>query len=141
MSDTPISRTTLTAELQIQFKYTIIHGTDPSRKSAEQKAFTKSLNLQGLIFESPRMEADGYHLSFTETTYGRNCLEMKLDLGKRFGTVEVIGQVEWYERRTTLHGISFIVGVNFVDIQADALSVLREFLQQSRGMPTPKRTY
>lgn len=133
MSRTPL----LTADLQIPFKYTIIHGTDPSKKSAQQKGITKSLNLQGLIFEAPSMEAEGYHLSFTETTYGRNSLEITLDLGKRFGVIEVIGQVEWYERRTTVMGTSFIVGVNFIDVQADALAVLREFLQQSRG--TAKR--
>jgi len=134
MSDKPIPRTPLlTADLQIPFKYTIIHGTDPSRKSAQKKGVTKSLNLQGLIFESSTMEADGFHLSFTETTYGRNSMEIILDLGKRYGAIEVIGQVEWYERRSTLMGTQFIVGVNFIDVPADALTVLREFLQQSRG--------
>lgn len=123
-----------TWDIQIPFKYIVIHGTDPSRRSSQQKAVTKSLNLQGLIFESPKMEVEGFHLSFTETTYGRNSLEISLDLGKRFGTIEVMGQVEWYERRTSYGGHAFIVGIGFIDVQADALAVLRDFLQQNRAL-------
>lgn len=138
MSDKPIPRTPLLmAELQVPFKYTIIHGADPARKSSQQKAFTKSLNLQGLIFEAPSVEQGGFHISFTETTYGRNSLEISLDLGKRFGIIEAIGQVEWYERRSTVFGTTFIIGVNFIDVQTDAMTVLREFLQQNRG-PTSR---
>jgi hypothetical protein len=120
-----------TAEIQIPFTFTIIHGIDPSRRSNEYKAKTRSLNLMGLVFEAPEMERDGFHLSFTDTTYGRNSLEIVLDLGKRFQSVEVIGQVEWYERRSTTAGHAFIVGVGFIDVPADALQILREYLQQA----------
>jgi hypothetical protein len=139
MSDKPIPRTPLLmAELQVPFKYTIIHGADPSRKSPQQKSVTKSLNLQGLIFEAPTVEQGGFHISFTETTYGRNSLEITMDLGRRYGTIEAVGQVEWYERRSTVFGTSFIIGVNFIDVQTDALAVLREFLQHNRGPAVEK---
>jgi hypothetical protein len=76
---------------------------------------------------------DGLHLSFTEQSFGRNFLEVSLELGstgkKKFQPVELIGQVEWYERRSTVAGHAFIVGVGFVDPQADAMIILREFLQ------------
>jgi hypothetical protein len=134
MSDKPIPRTPLLmADLQVPFKYTVIHGADPGRKSAQQRAVTKSLNLQGLIFESPTVEIAGFHISFTETTYGRNSLEISMDLGRRYGAIEAIGQVEWYERRSTVFGTTFIIGVTFIDVQADAMALLREFLQHSRG--------
>jgi len=123
----------LTAEVQVPFKYTIIHGGTPSRRSAEQKARTRSLNLTGLVFETVEMEQDGLHLSFTDSTYGRNSLEITLDLGKKFRTVELLAQVEWYERRATAMGYAFIVGVGFIDVAADALSVLRDYLQQARA--------
>jgi hypothetical protein len=121
------------ADLQVPFKYTIIHGADPARRSPQQKGVTKSLNLQGLIFESPSVEIGGFHISFTETTYGRNSMEILMDLGRRYGTIEAIGQVEWYERRSTVFGTSFIIGVTFIDVQADAMTLLREFLQHNRG--------
>lgn len=124
----------LTAEIQVPFKYTIIHGGTPSRRSSEQKARTRSLNLMGLVFESPEMEKDGLHLSFTDSTYGRNSLEIMLDLGKKFRTIELVGQVEWYERRSTAMGHAFIIGVGFIDVAADVLSVLRDYLQQTRGL-------
>jgi hypothetical protein len=123
-----------TAEIQVPFTFTIIHGTDPSRRSNEYKAITRSLNLMGLVFEVPEMEKDGYHLSFTDTTYGRNSLEMILDLGKKFQNVEVMGQVEWYERRSTTSGHAFTVGVGFIDVPADSQQVLREYLQQAHGL-------
>jgi hypothetical protein len=135
----PRGTAVLTAEVQIPFKYVVIHGTDPSRRSAEQKSFTKTLNLMGLTFDSPRMEVDGFHLSFTESAYGRNALEMVLDLGKRFGSIELLGQVDWYERRNTLTSHSFIVGVGFIDVQADALDLLRDFLYQVRTGPSELR--
>jgi|WetSurMetagenome_2_1015567.scaffolds.fasta_scaffold490294_2 hypothetical protein len=120
----------MTAEVQVPFKFTIIHGGDPSLRSSPQKAMTRSLNLMGLVFECQAMDADGFHLSFTESAYGRNSLEITLDLGKKFGEVELLGQVEWYERRSTAIGFNFIVGVSFVDVQADELTALRDFLQQ-----------
>jgi hypothetical protein len=121
------------AEIQIPFKYVIVHGTDPSKKSNQQKAVTKSINLMGLVFETDKMEIEGFHLSFTEVTYGRNSLVIFLDLGKRFGPIEIVGQVDWYEKRVTHLGSSFIVGIGFIDVQADATNVLREFLIQNRG--------
>ncbi|MBI4963888.1 MAG: hypothetical protein HY913_11480 [Desulfomonile tiedjei] len=136
MSDRTKSRppAVLTAEVQVPFKYAIVHGGSPSRRSAEQKAQTRSLNLMGLVFETSDMEKDGLHLSFADSTYGRNSLEIKLDLGKKFRTVEVVGQVEWYERRSTAMGHAFIVGVGFLDVAADVLSLLRDYLQQVRGL-------
>jgi len=124
----------LAAEVQVPFKYTIIHGGSPSRRSAEQKARTRSLNLVGLVFETTEMEKDELHLSFTDSSYGRNSLEITLDLGKKFKTVELVGQVEWYERRSTAVGHAFIVGVGFIDVAADVLSLLRDYLQQARGL-------
>jgi len=79
------------------------------------------------------MDQSGFHLSFTESSYGRNSLEIILDLGKKFGEIEVLGQVDWYEKRSTPVGDCFIVGVGFVDVQADEISALREFLQQIKG--------
>jgi hypothetical protein len=88
----------------------------------------------GLVFESQEMEKEGLHLSFTDSTYGRNSLEITLDLGKKFRNLELVGQVEWYERRSTAMGHAFIIGVGFIDVAPDVLSVLREYLQQTRGL-------
>jgi len=122
--------TAMTADVQVPFKYAIIHGGDPSRRSAVQKARTRSLSLMGLVFETTVMTADGFHLSFTESSYGRNSLEIRLDLGKKIGEVEIFGQVEWYERRATAAGHCFIVGVGFVDLPADSQALLRDYLKQ-----------
>jgi hypothetical protein len=122
------------AEVQVPFKYTVIHGEDPSRRSPQYKAVTRSLNLNGLIFETQKIESDGFHLSFTSGTFARNFLEIALDLGKRFSNVEVLGQVEFYERRSTIVGHAFLVGVNFVDVSAEALGALRDFLQQTQAL-------
>lgn len=121
----------MTAEVQVPFRYRIVHGHDPSRKSAEQKALTRSLNLAGLVFESKDMVKEGFHLSFTEDSFGRNSLEIALDLGKKFRVIEVLGEVECYELRSTASGETFIVGITFMDIQADDLALLREFLAQT----------
>jgi len=124
----------MTVEVQLPFTYTVIHGGDPSLRSSLQKAKTRSLNLVGLVFESPSMEVGGFHLSFTESAYGRNSLEITLDLGKKLGSVELLGQVEWYERRATLIGHSFMVGIAFIDVQADELTALREYLVQMHAL-------
>lgn len=122
-----------TVDVRLPFRYTIVHGSDPSLRSVELRATTTSLNLAGLSFETDSMDQAGFHLSFTESTFGRNSLEMKLDLGKKLGEIEVLGQVEWYERRLTPMGHSFIVGVSFIDIQADELAALRELLRQAQS--------
>ena len=136
MSDLPSSRVyaIMTAEVNIPFKFTVIHGGDPSLRSARQKATTRSINLTGLVFECQSMEADGFHLSFTESAYGRNSLEISLDLGKKFGEIELLGQVEWYERRAKAIGYNFVVGVSFIDVQADELTALRDFIQQAQAL-------
>jgi hypothetical protein len=129
-----LTYSTIAAEVQVPFKYTVIHGEDPSRRSPLYKAVTRSLNLNGLIFETQKMEFDGFHLSFTSGTFARNFLEIALDLGKRFSNVEVLGQVEFYERRSTIVGHAFLVGVNFVDVSVEALAALRDFLKQTQAL-------
>lgn len=129
-----LMHSTIAAEVQVPFKYTVIHGEHPSRRSPQYKSVTRSLSLNGLIFETQKMEADGFHLSFTGGTFGRNFLEIALDLGKRFGTIEVLGQVEWYERRSTIIGHAFLVGVGLVDVDVEALTALRDFLQQTQAL-------
>lgn len=91
------------------------------------------MNLMVLSFETPRIEVEDFHLSFTEASYGRNSLEIVLDLGKRLGEVDLLGQVEWYESRQTPAGQYFIVGVGFIDVQADVMAAMREFLRQAQG--------
>lgn len=135
MSDKPRRRIAahMTADVHVPFRYRIVHGRDPSRKSSEQTARTKSLNLVGLSFETPHIEVEDFHLSFTEASYGRNSLEIVLDLGKRLGEVDLLGQVEWYESRQTQAGQYFIVGVGFIDVQADVMAAMREFLKHAQG--------
>jgi hypothetical protein len=126
----------MTADITVPFRYSIIHGLDPGKKSPEQKAVTKALNMVGLIFGVDKMEKDGFHLSFTENSYSRNILEISLDLGAKSRNLELLGQVDWYERRLTSEGNNFMVGVSFVDPPADALEILKEFLRSS---PEPYR--
>lgn len=123
-----------TADVRVPFRYTIVHGGDPSLRSREQRATTASLNLMGLSFETDSMDQDGFHLSFTESTFGRNSLEITMDLGKKLGEIEILGQVEWYERQATITGHNFIVGVSFVDVQADELAALRKYLRQAQSL-------
>jgi hypothetical protein len=124
---------TAAADVQVPFKFRIIHGQDPSRKSGEQKAVTRALTLGGLVFESKEMVRDGLHLSFTESSFGRNTMEITLDLGKKFRAIEILGEVDCYElRSSSAAGETFLVGISFTDIQADDLAVLREFLGETR---------
>jgi hypothetical protein len=119
----------VTADIQLPFSFTVMLGEDPSRRSQPQKAVTRSLSLMGLVFQWPSMEAGGFHLSFTPGSFSQNLLEVTLDLGKKFPPIEVLGQVDWYEKRSTARGHSFLIGVSFIDLQPDALVVLRQFLQ------------
>ncbi|MEW6347935.1 MAG: hypothetical protein AB1646_02640 [Thermodesulfobacteriota bacterium] len=123
----------LTAEIQIPFEFRVIDGRDPSRCSSTHKAFTKSINLSGLVFRSPKMTVDSLHLSFADAAYGRNVLEIVLSLGGRFERVQLLGQVEWYEKHSTAHEDSFMVGIGFVDMQADAGATLRDFLHSIKA--------
>jgi hypothetical protein len=123
----------LATDIHVPFTYRIVHGRDMSRKSTVQHAKTRSMNLMGLTFDTPIIDPDSFHLSFTEGSYGRNSLEIILDLGKKIGYVEVLGQVEWYESRSSPQGHYFIVGVGFIDVQADAMASMREFLRHVQG--------
>ncbi len=129
MTDKTRPPANITADVQVPFSFTVMLGEDPSRRSKPIKTFTRSLSLMGLVFEFPSMEVEGFHLSFTPTSSFQNLLEMTLDLGKKFQPIEVLGQVDWYEKRSTMKGHSFLVGVSFIDLQPDALVILRQFLQ------------
>ncbi len=122
----------LTADVKVPFTYTVISGSDPLRRSSGQKAFTRTLNLVGFVFDTTAMECDGLHISISEGSYARNSLEIQMDLGTGFAVLELLGQVEWYERRSSVMGDTYIVGVSFVDIAADALGVIRDFLQRAQ---------
>lgn len=129
MTDQTRPPANVTADIQVPFSFRIVHGDDPSRRSEPQKAVTRSLSLMSLVFESPSMEVGGFHLSFTPMSFAQNLLEITLDLGKKFQPIEALGQVDWYEKRSTIQGHMFLVGINFVDLQPDALVILRQFLQ------------
>jgi hypothetical protein len=88
--------------------------------------------LKGLIFETPAMVVENFHLSFTESSFKRNSLDISLDLGKRHPKVDLRGQVEWYEKRVSGGVEMFIVSVAFLDPSADDLDTLRQFIQGSR---------
>lgn len=122
------------ADVKLPFTFVVVHGSDPTRRSVEQKAYTRTLQLQGMVFEVSDIEVDGFHISFTESSFGRNYLEIVLDVGKRWPSVPLTGQVEWYERRATPQGYIFMIGISFVDIQADAQAVLREYLKSVYGL-------
>jgi hypothetical protein len=124
-------RALLGHDIQVPFSYSVIDGEDPSRRSREITAKTRQLSLNGLIFDTEEMDVgDGFHLSFADSGRGRNFMEIIIQLGRQFSDIEVLGQVEWYEKRTTAREQSFIVRVDFVDVSADALAMLREFLHQ-----------
>lgn len=123
-----------TTNAQTPFKFRIVHGADPTRKSEEHKAFTRTLSLAGLIFETPVVELDGLHLSFTEASFGRNFMEINLDLGRKLEPIQVIGQVEWYESRPGIRENMFIVGVTFLEIQPDAMALLRQYIKMAGGI-------
>jgi hypothetical protein len=129
MTDQTRPPANVTADIQVSFSFRVVHGDDPSRRSEPHKTVTRSLSLMSLVFESPSMEVGGFHLSFTPMSFAQNLLEITLDLGKKFKPIEVLGQVDWYEKRSTIQGHTFLVGVNFVDLQPDALVILRQFLQ------------
>jgi|GEM_PF-1300886 len=114
------------ADVRVPFKFTVIHGDDPARRSDQHSAITRSLSLTGLILDTPKMVWDGFHLSFTEYSFARNSLELVLDLGKHFGTVDCLAQVEWYERQTA---DVFSVGVEFSEMHADARNVIKRFIE------------
>jgi hypothetical protein len=132
MSDIKSGRSTAvtSVSLPVPFRFRVVHGMESSRKSTEQRAVTRQLSLSGLIFEIPVVEVDGMHISFTEASFGRNFMEITLDLGKKTDPIEILGQVEWYESRYTPRGDIFIVGVSFVDIPADAIALLRGFIRR-----------
>jgi hypothetical protein len=123
-----------TIDTQTPFRFRIVHGADPTRKSEEYKAVTRTLSLGGLIFETPVVERDGLHISFTEASFGRNFLEIFLDLGRKLPSIQVIGQVEWYESRPAIRENVFVVGVTFVEIQPDAVALLRQHLRIATGL-------
>lgn len=130
-----VRQTAITAEVKIPFSFRVIHGDTPSKRSNEHRSTTRSLNITGLVFESATIVVDGFHLSFTESSFGRNSLEIKLDLGTNFGLIEALGQVEYYEKRVTGGREVFLVGVEFIDMPADAQQTLREYLSLRRQPP------
>jgi hypothetical protein len=136
MTDTKSGRVSsiASADTPVAFRFRVVHGTDQSRKSTEHKAFTRSLSLSGLIFEITTVDVDGLHISFTEASFGRNYLEIILDPGGKLPPIELLGQVEWYESRFTPRGDIFIVGVTFVDTQADAVALLRSLIRHVSPM-------
>ena len=74
----------VTADIQVPFSFTVMLGEDPSRRSQPQKTVTRSLSLMGLVFESPSMEAGGFHSVIHADELRQNLLEITLDLGKKF---------------------------------------------------------
>jgi hypothetical protein len=127
-------RESASRDVRVDFSFVIVDGEDPSKRSAPQKGVTRTLGLTGMVFEPETMEMDGFHLSFAASGFGRNSLDITLELGKKYGSIEIFGEVEWYEKRVTQSREVFIVGVGFADIQADSMTVFRDYLRQT-GLP------
>lgn len=117
--------------IRVPFKFTIVHADDPDLTSGPHKAMTRDLTTSGLIFHARSMVMGGLHLSFTEASFSRNLMEISLELARRAKPIELLGQVEWYERRA---GEDFIVGVSFLDLSGETFEILREFVYRSRHL-------
>jgi hypothetical protein len=112
------------AKLPVKFR--IVREGNETRMSEPVEGTLRDVSETGVALETTSIVVDGLHISYDHVPANKNrvYLQWSFPGGK---SIKAVGETVWYERIAAGESL-FVVGLRFMEITAQDLSALKEFL-------------
>lgn len=113
----------------LTLRYKVVSGWDKNKASKVVLGIVENISMDGLCLKTNTLEIDGLHVSFDDTPLVRNKLRIELDLPNSRNTINIDGEVEWYEKEHGKNRDFYNVGVSFVKLKDEDRKTLKEYIK------------
>jgi hypothetical protein len=113
----------------LTLRYKVVSGWDKNKASRFVLGIVQNISPDGLCLRTNTLEIDGLHISFDDTPLVRNKLRIELDLPSSRNTINLEGEVEWYEKEPGKNRDFYNVGVSFVKLKDEDRKTLKEYIK------------
>jgi hypothetical protein len=120
----------LRLEAPLQVTLTIIaEDRVPGGVSRPISVKSRNISEQGVCIETRQIEIDGVHMLSGSPGAQKNRLDMAIELYGIEKTIQVIGEVCWYDLLPESENFMFQVGIVFLDMDSQDKDLLKSFLK------------
>ena len=118
----------LRLELPLQVTLTIISDEPAAGGPKPIRVKSRNISEQGICIETRKIEIDGVHMLSGSPGAQKNRIDMVIDLYGIEKTIQVTGEVCWYDLSPESENFMFQVGIVFLNIDAEKKALLKSFL-------------
>jgi len=122
----------LRLELPLQVTLTIISDEPAATGPKPIRVKSRNISEQGICIETRHVEIDGVHMLSGSPGAQRNRLDLAIDLYGIEKTIQVTGEVCWYDLSPESDNFMFQVGIVFLDISREDKDLLKNFLKNNQ---------
>jgi hypothetical protein len=118
----------------LKFSYVVVSGIDRKVCSKTRLAQTEDISLGGLRFETKEIIVDGLHMSFDKASRAsegppiRNRLVLQFQAPGFSDSIEVSGEVAWYEVAEEGPEPTYAVGIEFVNVSPENREAIKSLV-------------
>jgi len=120
----------LRLEAPLQVRLTIISEEQVPGGPRTIEVKSRNLSEQGICIETRQIEVDGVHMLSGSPGAQKNRLDMAIELYDIEKTIQVTGEVCWYDLLPESENFMFQVGIVFLDIKPQDKDQLKNFLKK-----------
>ena len=122
-------------KIPIKTKFRIIAGENPTETSTESRGIINNISLNGLCLEAGLVQIGGFHISHDSSMTKKNRLRLKLQLpqkeSKSSDTINVLGEVVWYDKTDLNSQHPYRIGVQILEISKEDKSKLETLINNN----------
>jgi len=93
--------------------------------SKTSQAKTKSISVNGVCLRTNKVQVDGLHICSSISGITKNKLKLEIDLPYKLKTINIIGEVSWYDMTPENDEYLYNVGVSFTKISDEDKKALK----------------
>lgn len=111
-------------------RYRVIDGSDPDHVSSTKRSYVINIGGGGVLLKSNELEVDGLHVSYGDNNEVQNWIALEIDLLPGRSSVQVLGQVVWYQRATNDEEYRYDIGIEFRKIREEDRQTIIDFVSR-----------
>jgi len=119
---------------ELEFSYIVVSDINRKVCSKTRLAQTEDISLGGLRFETKEIIVDGLHMSFDTTSKAsegppiRNRLVLQFQVPGFSNSIEVWGEVAWYEVAEEGPEPTYAVGIEFINVSPENREAIKRLV-------------
>jgi hypothetical protein len=119
----------LRLEIPLQVTLTILSEDLVPGGARPIRVKSRNISGQGICIETRQIEIDGVHMLSGSPGAQKNRLDLTIELYDIEKTIQVTGEVCWYDLSPESENFMFQVGIVFLDMNSQDKDLLKSFLK------------